>query len=160
VLAAAFFFFFGVALAVCATVSGWSSGPVKTTTGGVVSTGGPSTNLPFAGFKLESMKACWPLSESLLAFAADSSGSSSFSSEGGLRRCPPHISSRQLGGCASIGASASTVPSDGVNQDKPVLLKPRSSSCAAFCARTAPDQAPSTTAIRRRPLRVADATTL
>src|SRR4029077_5030943 len=89
-----------------------------------------------------------------------SSGPSSFSSEGGLPRCPPHISSRRLGGCASIGASASTVPSEGVSQDRPPLLKPRSSNCAAFCARTAPDHEPSTTAISRRPLRVAEATTL
>src|SRR6185436_18932824 len=102
-----------------------------------------------------------PLVDSLPQLvAACSSCSSSFSSEGGLRRWPPHISSRRLGGCASIGARASTVPSEGVNQDNPALLKPRSSNCAAFCARTAPDQAPSTTAIRRRPLRVAEATTL
>ena len=47
--------------------------------------------------------------------------------------------SRRLGGCASIGASASTVPSEGVSQDKPPLLNPRSSICAAFCARTAPE---------------------
>src|SRR5262249_37126414 len=39
-------FFFGVALAVCSTVSGRSAGPVKTTTGGTVSTGGPSPTFP------------------------------------------------------------------------------------------------------------------
>src|SRR5262249_40298928 len=94
VLAATCFFFFGVALAVCSTVSGRSAGPVKTTTGGTVSTGGPSTN--FAGFTLDSITACWPLPDSSLAAAVDSSGSSSFSSDGGLRRCPPHISSRRF----------------------------------------------------------------
>src|SRR5262249_51502987 len=78
VLAATCFFFFGVALAVCSTVSGRSAGPVKTTTGGTVSTGGPSTN--FAGFTLDSITACWPLPDSSLAAAVDSSGSSSFSS--------------------------------------------------------------------------------
>ena len=40
------------------------------------------------------------------------------------------------------------------------LLKPRSSSCAAFTARAADDGAPSTTAISRLPPRVADATRL
>src|SRR5262249_9112912 len=153
-------FFFGVALAVCWTVSGRSTGPVKTTTGGTVSTGGPSTNL--AGFALDSMKAGpLPLFDSLPEVVdACSSGSSLFFSDGGFRRWPPHISSRRLGGCASIGANASTVPSEGVSQDRPPLLNPRSSNCAAFCARTAPDHEPSTTAISLRPFRVADATTL
>src|SRR5262249_23568315 len=89
-------FFFGVALAVCSTVSGRSAGPVKTTTGGTVSTGGPSTN--FARFPVGNITACWPLPDSLLVVAVDSSGSSSFSSDGGLRRWPPHISSRRFGG--------------------------------------------------------------
>jgi hypothetical protein len=45
--------------------------------------------------------------------------------------------------------------------DSPVLLlKPRSSSCAAFIARAADEGAPSTTAISRRSSRVAVATRL
>jgi hypothetical protein len=86
-LAVDFFFFFGLALAVCTTVSGRSAGPVNTTTGAVVSTGGPSTNLPFAGFKLDSMKA-WPELDSPLAAVVVSAlgSSSSLSSDAGLRR--------------------------------------------------------------------------
>ena len=66
-----------------------TAGPVNTTTGGSVSTGGPSTNLPAAGFRLDSMNAC-PELESVspvLAAAAAASGSSSLlSSDAGLRR--------------------------------------------------------------------------
>ena len=49
---------FALAATVCGALSGWSAGPVNTTTGGSVSTGGPSTNLPSDGFRLDSMKAC------------------------------------------------------------------------------------------------------
>src|SRR5581483_6817565 len=50
----AFFFFgFGSADAVCSAVSGLLAGPVNTTIGGCVSTAGPSTNLPFCGFRLD-----------------------------------------------------------------------------------------------------------
>jgi len=66
----------------------------------------------------------------------------------------------QVGGEASIGTRLSTVPSEGRNQDSELLAKPRSSNCAAFTARARPDDAPSTTAISRLPLRVADATKL
>ena len=58
--------------------------------------------------------------------------SSSSSSAAGRLRFLPHISSRRLGGAASIGTSASTVPSEGVSQESMPPLKPRSSSCAAF----------------------------
>src|SRR5262249_41012495 len=76
-------------------------------------------------------------------------------------RWAPHISSRRLGGAAAIGCSDSTVPKGAMNQDSPLaLLKPRSSSCAAFKARAAEEGAPSTTAISRLPLRVAEATRL
>src|SRR3954451_16559723 len=85
---------------------------------------------------------------------------SSSSSLAGRLRFPPHISSRKFGGEASIGASLSTVPSAGFSQDRPVLAKPRSSSCAARTARILPDEEPSTTAISRLPLRVAEATRL
>ena len=133
------FFFFARGSAVC-TASGWSGGPVNTLTGGSVSTGGPSTNLPFgrpqAG-QHEGLRRPGVAGSGRRLPA--SASSSSLSSDGGLRRWPPHISSRRLGGCASIGASASTVPSEGVSQDRPPPLKPRSSSCAAFCARTAPE---------------------
>ena len=71
------------------------------------------------------------------------------------------MSSRKLGGSALIGCTVSTVPSDGISQFKPpLLLKPRSRSCAALSARTAEEGAPSTTAMRRLPLRVAEATRL
>jgi len=74
----------------------------------------------------------------------------------------PHISSRRFGGSAAIGCSVSTVPSEGANKPPrpPLLLKPRSSSCAALSARPAEEGAPITTAISRLPSRVADATRL
>ena len=52
------------------------------------------------------------------------------------------------------------MPSDGVSHDSGSALKPRSSSPAAFAARSADDGEPSTTAIKRWPLRVAVATRL
>src|SRR5204863_8913297 len=71
------------------------------------------------------------------------------------------MSSRKLGGAAATGCSDSTVPNGAANHDRGLLLlKPRSSSCAAFMARAAEDGAPSTTAMSRRPLRVAEATRL
>ena len=86
------------------------------------------------------------------------SGSSSLA---GRLRLPLHISSRRFGGEASIGARLSTVPSAGFSQPSPLLPpKPRSSNCAARTARACPEDAPSTTAISRLPLRVADATRL
>src|SRR5213083_1629606 len=85
---------------------------------------------------------------------------SSSSSLAGRLRFPPHISSRRLGGVASIGARLSTVPSAGRSHDRLLLAKPRSSNCAARTARIWPEEAPSTTAISRRPLRVAVATRL
>src|SRR5258705_7028697 len=85
---------------------------------------------------------------------------SSSSSVAGRLRFPPHISSRKFGGEASIGTRLSTLPSEGRSHDSPLLAKPRSSSCAAFTARWWPDEEPSTTAIRRLPLRVADPTRL
>src|SRR3984893_13414863 len=85
---------------------------------------------------------------------------SSSSSLAGRLRFPPHISSRKFGGEASIGTRLSTVPSEGRNHDSPVLAKPRSSIWAALTARIWPDEAPSTTAISRLPLRVAEATRL
>jgi hypothetical protein len=66
-----------------------------------------------------------------------------------------------LGGAASIGCTDSTVLKGCISQVSPLpLLKPRSSSCAAFKARAAEEGAPSTTAMSRRPLRVAEATRL
>ena len=50
----------------------------------------------------------------------------------GRLRCGPHISSFRLGGAASIGASASTVPSEGVSQDSGFCVKPLSSISAAL----------------------------
>src|SRR6266478_1578457 len=85
---------------------------------------------------------------------------SSSSSLAGRLRFPPHISSRRLGGEASIGTRLSTVPSAGRSHVRLLLAKPRSSSCAARTARALPDEEPSTTAIRRLPLRVAEATRL
>ena len=86
---------------------------------------------------------------------------SSSSSVAGRLRCGPHISSRRFGGAASTGCTVSTVPSDGISHDSPLLLlKPRSRSCAAFNARAADEGAPSTTAISRRSSRVAVATRL
>src|SRR3979490_1324020 len=76
---------------------------------------------------------------------------SSSSSLAGLWRLPPHISSRRLGGDASIGTRLSTVPSEGRSHDSVLLEKPRSSSWAARTARIVPDDAPSTTAIKRLP---------
>ncbi len=52
------------------------------------------------------------------------------------------------------------MPNEGVSHDSPLLLKPFSSSCAAFCARTADEYEPNTTATSRRPLRLAEATRL
>src|ERR1700678_1228 len=85
---------------------------------------------------------------------------SSSSSLAGLWRLPPHISSRRFGGEASIGTRLSTVPSEGFSHDSVSLEKPRSSIWTALTARAWPDEAPSTTAISRLPLRVADATRL
>src|ERR1700716_4072779 len=85
---------------------------------------------------------------------------SSSSSLAGRLRFPPHISSRRFGGEASIGTRLSTVPSAGRSHVRLLLAKPRSSSWAARTARIWPDEAPSTTAIRRLPLRVAEATRL
>src|ERR1700681_2113006 len=85
---------------------------------------------------------------------------SSSSSLAGLWRLPPHISSRRFGGEASIGTRLSTVPSEGRNHASPLLANPRSSSCAARTARIWPEEEPSTTAISRLPLRVADPTRL
>src|SRR5450631_394394 len=98
-----------------------------------------------------------PLLEALPALPAKLSSSSSLA---GRLRLPPHISSRRFGGEASIGTRLSTVPSDGRSHDSVLLAKPRSSSWAALTARAWPDEAPSTTAISRLPLRVADATRL
>src|SRR3954471_723528 len=95
-----------------------------------------------------------------LLLAAPASVVSSSSSLAGRLRFPPHISSRRFGGEASIGTRLSTVPSAGRTHVRLLLAKPRSSSCAARTARIWPDEAPSTTAIRRLPLRVADATRL
>ena len=85
---------------------------------------------------------------------------SSSSSLAGLWRLPLHISSRRFGGEASIGTRLSTVPSEGRSHVSVLLAKPRSSIWAARTARIWPDEAPSTTAISRLPLRVADATRL
>ena len=85
---------------------------------------------------------------------------SASSSVAGRLRLPLQISSRRFGGEASIGARLSTVPSEGCSHDSVLLAKPRSSSWAAFTARAWPDDAPSTTAISRLPLRVAEATRL
>src|SRR3982074_704758 len=79
---------------------------------------------------------------------------SSSSSLAGFLCLPPHISSRRFGGEASIGTRLSTVPSEGRSHERLLLAKPRSSSCAALTARALPDEAPSTTAISRLPLRV------
>src|SRR5664280_1731393 len=69
---------------------------VNTLIGASVSTGGPSTNLPFAGPRADSRKPrADPASPSPLAIAPLSLCSSSLSSAGGLRRWPPHISSRR-----------------------------------------------------------------
>ncbi len=92
-----------------------------------------------------------------LPLLATVSGSSSVA---GRLRFPLHISSRRFGGEASIGTRFSTVPSVGRSQDSELSAKPRSSSCAAFTARARPDDEPSTTAISRLPLRVAEATRL
>src|SRR3954451_14184467 len=85
---------------------------------------------------------------------------SASSSLAGRLRFPPHISSRRFGGEASIGTRLSTVPSEGRNHVSVLLAKPRSSNGPALTARIRPDEAPSTTAISRLPLRVADATRL
>src|SRR5215218_44799 len=85
---------------------------------------------------------------------------SASSSVAGRLRFPLHISSRRLGGDASIGTRLSTVPSEGRNHPNPLLAKPRSSNWAARTARAWPEVEPSTTAIRRLPLRVADPTRL
>src|SRR4030081_1396291 len=98
-----------------------------------------------------------PLLEPLELLATVVSSSSSLA---GRLRFPPHISSRRFGGEASIGTRLSTLPSAGRSHVRLLLAKPRSSSCAARTARPLPDEAPSTTAIRRLPLRVADATRL
>src|SRR3954469_18686166 len=90
----------------------------------------------------------------------EASAKSSSSSVAGRLRFGPHISSRRFGGVASIGTRLSTVPSEGFSHARPVLAKPRSSNCAARTARARPDDDPSTTAIRRLPLRVAEATRL
>src|SRR5262249_47347769 len=86
--------------------------------------------------------------------------SSSASSAAGRLRCGPHISSRRSGGDVSTVLICSTVPSDGVSQDNLPRLKPRSRRPAALAPRYGEDLAPSTTAIRRLLLRVADATRL
>src|SRR6516165_4399106 len=93
-------------------------------------------------------------------FAAALATVSSSSSLAGLCRLPLHISSRRFGGEASTGTRFSTVPSEGRSQDRELLVKPRSRSCAALTARACPDDAPSTTAISRLPSRVAEATRL
>src|ERR1700676_1911898 len=82
---------------------------------------------------------------------------SSSSSLAGRLCLGPHISSCKFGGEASIGARLSTMPSEGRSHDSESLEKPRSSNCAALTARICPDDAPSTTAISRLPLRVAEA---
>src|SRR6266404_7257145 len=97
-----------------------------------------------------------PLLEALPALATLSSSSSLAG-----RLCfPPHISSRRFGGEASIGTRLSTLPSEGRSHDSVLLAKPRSSSWAARTARWCPDVEPSTTAISRLPLRVAEPTRL
>src|SRR2546422_11279269 len=110
---------------------------------------------------------CNPAVKNVTAFSppappalADVTLESSSSSLAGRLRFPPHISSRRFGGEASIGTRLSTVPSEGRSHDSPLLAKPRSSSCAARTAREWPDDEPSTTAISRLPLRVADPTRL
>src|SRR5436853_5115476 len=96
-----------------------------------------------------------PLAEELAIVIEESS-----SSDAGRLRLPLHISSRRFGGVASIGARLSTVPFDGWSHDSPPPPKPRSSSCAARTARACPEEEPSTTAISRLLLRVAEATRL
>src|ERR1700735_5469688 len=85
---------------------------------------------------------------------------SSSSSLAGRLCLGPHISSCRFGGEASIGVRLLTKPSEGRTHDGVSWRKPRSSNCAALTARIWPDDAPSTTAISRLPLRVADATRL
>src|ERR1700760_912290 len=97
-------------------------------------------------------------SEGVLTEPAISASSSSLAGRWCL---PPQTSSRKFGGEASTGGRLLTLPSDGLSQLRPLLeAKPRSSSCAARTARMVPEEAPSTTAISRRPSRVADATRL
>src|ERR1700733_14141661 len=85
---------------------------------------------------------------------------SSSSSLAGRLCLGPHIFSCRFGGEASIGTRLSTKPSEGRSHDSESLEKPRSSNCAALTARIWPDDEPSTTAISRLPLRVAEATRL
>src|SRR5581483_593305 len=129
-------------------------GPTKTSTASAGPSGSEaSEKLLLAGPRLDSMTGA----ESGSPLAATSGESSSVA---GRLRCGPHISSRRLGGAALMGVSASTVPRDGVSQDSPLLLNPRSSSLAAFCARNGDEGAPRMTAIRRLPFLVALATRL
>ncbi len=102
-----------------------------------------------SGFSLSSAEALPALGGRFDSMKLEASPSSSASSAAGRLRCGPHISSRRSGGA-----------SEGVSQDSGVEPKPCSSRCAAFTARTPEDGAPSTTAIRRRPSRVALATRL
>src|SRR2546429_4897918 len=96
----------------------------------------------------------------LFGLPAPAATTSSSSSVAGRLRFPPHISSRRFGGEASIGTRFSTLPSEGRNHVNVLLAKPRSSNWAARTPRMRPDEAPSTTAISRLPLRVAEPTKL
>src|ERR1700760_2396062 len=102
-----------------------------------------------------------PLVDAVDAPAPAATSGASSSSLAGRWCLPPQTSSRRFGGEASIGGRLLTLPSDGLSQLRPLLeAKPRSSSCAARTARMVPEEAPSTTAISRRPSRVAEATRL
>src|SRR6516164_10827065 len=129
------------------------AGPVKTTTGSP-KLASCCSRLPLGscGLRLERSAEYGESAGALLA--------SSSSSLAGRLRCGPHISSCRLAGAASTGVSELTSPSDGVSHDSGVEPKPCSRRRAAFSARTAADGAPSTTAIKRRPSRVAVATRL
>src|SRR6185312_3969270 len=85
----------------------------------------------------------------------------SSSSLGRLWCLPPHTSSCRSGGGVSTGARSATLPSDGRSQPREDSeAKPCSSICAARTERIVPEEAPSTIAISRLPLRVAEATRL
>src|SRR3954464_3867850 len=127
--------------------------------------GSPAVYEPASNSDGLAIGACKPAAKnatglSPLLALAEARVAPSSSSVAGRLRLPPHISSRKFGGEASIGTRLSTVPSEGRNQPSPLPAKPRSRSWAARTARAWPEVEPSTTAISRLPLRVADPTRL
>ena len=121
---------------VCSTASGLPAGPVNTVIGGSVSTGGPSTNLPVAGLQARQHEG--------LRRPGVAGGGALFCPRRCLRTAAcggGRRTSRRAGWAARRRSAPARRPcrARASARTAPPPLKPRSSSCAAFCARTAPE---------------------